>query len=1108
MVVVVATLLGTALVAFDGPAIPAARIAQTGGEAVLASDLPLPVVDLGDGLGAASLAGVNHDISAGNYSDVLPLPLDHGTLLVNRTNGAFNFLEPGDVVADGNPGGVALGPTPAGTRATAYPSGDAAFIVRFETTRVVVDLVDPALVLRAAHHPGSRLRPLGFATLRGNVTSPSTQVAATPRGLYLLLARSHASSELVALLRAPGHGLGLRVHLVASIANPSALERVGNEVAIDSAGRLEVLEGLRLQTPRRRHRAGVPVAIWPVADASAPGWFVEEEGTRTYLLAGLRHPERPIRGLGAQAPLGIIRPVEDEGRLFTMGLTGTRSDPLLVISLAHASLGRVAGAPQYPLAKSESPTLAATTVRAYGTEVIYDCPNALLAVVVFTGGQRRPVVINKGVLPSVDPNAPAGAIGPTVHHRARAAHQTAPATPKPTAPSPAVQTVTTAVNCATTDQKPSIPTVTSVVPGPQSATIAWSYPLISADSCEPSTYEVAIAPENGAPPPATPVIAVNGQTQAVITGLHSGQTYQVTVTAFIGTSSTPSAPITFTTTPEGADAPLTVTSIFEPGQGWLVSWTSCQGSACNVPAASWTVTGALCGPASGFVGTPPSVTVSASADQALVPLTPSLIGESLAFSVAGTSARGLVGNPTASGACQLGYQAPSPADLVLSAAETPTGGGQASATLTVLPATGTSLVVDLGSPGVGFRFCLATSPGGACLETQATDSPTASFTGLALGATYFARVELVPSVDPSLATTLTDATPLSATVPWPTVTTTVEGFSADKADPDLGAMSVSLSTTSPMSVHAAVEQASLVCQSTALALTPSTTTLTLGGPGPAPTVTFEGISLLDVAPPCQLSLTLASTAQVDPFSTPSTTTTASVPAPSPAPSGAPVFGLALSGPEITSTPTSQCSPTSSTSTDPSLTLTICAQQSGEQGFQPPWGFWTLEQLTATLGTSTPCDIAPPASPVTSDAPISISLTSCLTGGFYDGETIGVTEEIAWSYLGTTELTPLSIQGTFQASTTTFAAATVSGKGVVTVAVDQDSPTGEVPVDGGTFTVTDEGQAVPGCTSVTLTSAGTGSCTIPTSTAPSGLEVAYAPASTSLLPSSTQLEQSA
>lgn len=1111
VLVVVSALAGGLLVAFDGPAVTSARIAQTGGEAVLASDLPLPVVDLGDGLGAASLAGVNHDIGAGNYADVLPVPLDGGTLLVNRTDGAFNFLEPGDIVADGNPGGVSLGPAPTSTHAAAYPSGDAAFIVRFEPTRIVVDLVDPALVTRAAHHPGRRLHPLGFAALQGTVASPSTQVVATRTGLYLLLARSHATSTLVALLRTPRRGLGLGVHLIANVANPSALESVGTKIVVDGAGRVGVLEGLHLEPLGPRSRVGAPVAIWPVAHASAPGWFVEEESVGTFLLVGHGHPARPIHELAKDAPDGIIRPVEDGGRLFTMGLTGTRADPLLAISLRNASLSRLQGVPGYPLARAESPTLADTTVRAYGTEVIYDCSNALLAVVVFTSGHRAPVIVDKGVLPSVDPNAPAGAIGSENHHRTRATatHQATPVTPKPSTPPPSVQTVTTAVNCATTDQKPSIPAITSVVPAPQSATVSWSYPLISADSCEPSTYEVAIAPENGAPAPATPAIAVNGQTQAVVTGLHSGQTYQVVVTAFIGTSSTPSAPATFTTTPEGADAPLAVTSTFEPGQGWLVSWTSCQGSACNVPAASWTVTGQLCGTSSSFLGTPPSVTVSAPTEQALVPLTSGLIGQSLGFSVAGTSGGGLVGNPTTSGTCQLGYQAPNPADLALSATETSTGQGQATANLTVSPLAGTSLLVDLGSPGVAFRFCLSASAGGTCLATQTTTSPTTTFPDLTLGATYYARVELLTSVDPSLATTLVDPSPLSATVLWPTVVTTVQSFAVDRANPDLGTITASLATTSTASFSVDIEQASLVCQSTEISLTPSASALTLGGPGTAPTVIFEDFSLADVAPPCQLSLALASAAAVNPFSAPSTTTTAPVQAPSPAPSSAPTFGFALASADVTSTPTNQCpaSSTPSQATSPSLALTICEGQQSRQGFSPPWGSWTLEQLTATLGSDPPCDIPPPGSPMTSDASVPISLTSCLASGFYDGEGIVVTGEIAWTYLGATDHIPLSIQGSFTASTTTFATATVSRNGVVTIAVDADSSTGPQPVDGGSFTVTQGGQTVSGCASVAVTSAGTGTCTLPAGATSTGLEATYTPpsSSSSLLPSSAPLQ---
>ena len=185
--------------------------------------------------------------------------------------------------------------------------------------------------------------------------------------------------------------------------------------------------------------------------------------------------------------------------------------------------------------------------------------------------------------------------------------------------------------------------------------------------------------------------------------MHPGTAYEAVVTAYISRESTPSAPVSFTTTAVGPGPPASVSSVANGEGGWVVSWTACAGPKCEVPAASWTVIGSSCG--TGFIGQAPklevrgsqtSVTVNAADDLGL-------LGDSLSFSVQGVSGAGLVGAPTSSDQCATAWQPPDAAALKLLAAGTPQG-QTITADLKLVLASGTAPVLAYGGNQVTYTY--------------------------------------------------------------------------------------------------------------------------------------------------------------------------------------------------------------------------------------------------------------------------------------------------------------------------------------------------------------------------------------------------------------------
>ena len=187
-----------------------------------------------------------------------------------------------------------------------------------------------------------------------------------------------------------------------------------------------------------------------------------------------------------------------------------------------------------------------------GPRVIFNNPESLLAVVIFTDGSHAPVVVNKSDAVEVS------AAGPGDVNVKREKPKPQPKTPAPgaaptTTPTTlvqpiVVQPVTQQVDCASTTEKPYAPQISSVSPSDEAALVVWSYHLLAEQDCLPSTWSVTVTALGGAAQPARHVQLVDGQEQLLFAGLQPGTAYQAVVTAYIGRESTSSTPVNFTTT--------------------------------------------------------------------------------------------------------------------------------------------------------------------------------------------------------------------------------------------------------------------------------------------------------------------------------------------------------------------------------------------------------------------------------------------------------------------------------------------------------------------------------------------------------------------------------
>jgi hypothetical protein len=897
--VLLALVVGTlAWSALSGRPPAAAHPDLFGGSVVLGDTRPLTVIDVATAQITVRLEGVDTEVGAANYADVQPVAVAGGTMLVNRVSGSFNFLEADDYVTDPDGAGVGLGPLAGSTGAEGVPSGADAYILR-AGAHSTVSLVGQSTVAEAARaeagsaaanptgrprvtvSPAAALAPIGFAALGGPADLGPGGAAAQAGDLWVL-SGGGAGCRLRQLHPVPTSRQGLttldRGGSVAPCGRDS-LEPSSGEVAFAQPGRVLLLPAGGRPGPAAAVTTPFTDGasrILPVTGSVGHPWFLAEVADR-WVLFGVGATKRPVgpfplTGLGPGSD--PVTPVLAGSFLYTLDQTQPGQPTLWTIDVANGRMAPLTGVPAYPaLSAAEKDRFIGAQVLLVGPRVVINNPGSLEAVVVFTDGSHPPVVVDKSQAVAVSTTGPADLnvhTPTTTRPGSERGGKNAPAPAASRAPVPVVEPVSQEITCADTTQKPYAPQITTVSPSSGGALVQWSYQLLDQTDCEPDSWAVSVTALTGGHQPAQPVHAVYGQSQYLLTGLRPATTYQVVVTAYINAQSTASTPATFATTARGPDAPLSVTTTSDGAGDWVVSWTPCTPTAsarCVVPADQWTVTGAACG--GSFVGTPPTVQVAGDQDRVTLNATNlGELGDQLSFSVQGSLFSGLTGDPTSDGSCTEAYQKPDAGAISLSGTGAATTGGTVTATLEVAVTGGTDPTTAFGSQPTETEFVYDVDG----MTVGPTSRTTVTVPGLPPGVDFTPTVRIYPAGHPEAAVTVAGAS-FHQTLAWPadlqggtTVAATVD------PDPNQGSFTVDfppdlpsgpLSATSPDPAESAAGP-ELQCGGSGGAVETYPVQAVSGGH-----LDFPVSDLIDNGGSCTVSFQLTDNASPDPYGGPS-----------------------------------------------------------------------------------------------------------------------------------------------------------------------------------------------------------------------------------------------
>lgn len=831
-----------------------------GGSVVLEDSRPLTVVDLATAKVTVRLPGIDQQVDAAAYSAVQAVPVDEGTMLVNRKTGTFNLLQQDNYVLDSSGAGVGLGRLAGATAAVGYPAGADTYIVRTapnstvslvgEQTVAEASRVEAAASAVRSRAAPSEISPLGFAALGAPVsTRPGSATVA--QGDLWVLVPSHAGCQIDQLHPVANAHQGLTI-------TTRGTEAVGcTNVSLESASGLvgAAIPGwITLFTPAGPERGlsvAVPassaaVSLLPVTGATNGLWYLARSANGWSMLAvtptGKVTGPAVVTGLSSDA--NPVAPAMSHGRLYTLDQAANGQPTLWAIDAASGTMAPVAGAATYPAySATEKASFRGAQVVVDGPRVVFNNPGSLEAVVVFTDGSRSPVVVNKAAAVAISSTGPADVnIAPNAKPKAGRGSATNPAGRAV----PVVQQVSQQVTCRNTTQKPYAPQITGITPSSQAASVSWSYQLLDQTDCEPDSWSVQMTALTGSHQPTQPLQTENGQEQYLFTGLRPATTYRAVVTAYINKESTPSAPITFTTPARGPDAPLSVSTTSDGRGDWVVSWKPCTEAVnpnCVVPADVWNITGAACG--SSFVGSnPPAVQVPGHEDTITIDSDSlGLLGDSLTFAVQGALASGLSGNPTSDHSCTQAWRPPNSSAITLSGSGTPAG---QTITGTLEVKTKEAPVEAFGSQSTEFVYTV----GGRTIGP--TSHTTVTFPGLAAGQTYTPTVTIYPTGHQSASVSVTGA-PFSQNLSWPADLGIQVNPSVDANNPNQGSLAVTFPNLPPGPMSAS---GSYTCGSTQSQQVS----------GPVVNGTFDiSIDLIQYGGACDLTVALDDTASPDPY---------------------------------------------------------------------------------------------------------------------------------------------------------------------------------------------------------------------------------------------------
>ncbi len=197
----------------------ATRAATFGGSVVIDDTRGGPVVvDLANGAATLRLTGVAAQVGATSEADVAAVSLADGTLLVNRTTGTVNFVDPDELVVAPSGAGVALPGPPGATSAIAFPDGDHAYVARLAPGATSLSLVSRSTVAQLSQAGRVTSPPAAVLAAGVKVATATTGVLAGGPGqavaaggdLWLLVRSAGGTVHLVQIVPAgAGRPLGV-----------------------------------------------------------------------------------------------------------------------------------------------------------------------------------------------------------------------------------------------------------------------------------------------------------------------------------------------------------------------------------------------------------------------------------------------------------------------------------------------------------------------------------------------------------------------------------------------------------------------------------------------------------------------------------------------------------------------------------------------------------------------------------------------------------------------------------------------------------------------------------------------------------------------------------
>jgi hypothetical protein len=743
---------------------------------VFLADARAPVaVDLGTGKATARLVGVEAAVGDDSIGTVALVPLASTTLLLDATTGSFNMLDTSGYVIKTSSGGVTLPPLAGASTASAVAAGESAYIVRPGTTQTSVYLVNQSTVQSAAGFGGAA-KPRAAAVLNETVDPGGKSTVSAGGDLWLLSgANSVGTVRKIEQLSVPANSApGARLDVTTRatttgiVAIASATTKHGDMVAVAGAtGVWMVAAGVK-GAAHTYHLSGMSGVdqILPASQGTDQVAFFYHSGAGWTLVTvnteGDGHLQRTeLRAIPATTTLAA--PAFSDGSIYSMVDSGTDNGAILRVH--GTTVSAVAGAPTYPTVAQESPDFSRASLLARSGRVIFNAPNLLQALVVFTDGGRSPSVIDKQAALALNSNGGAQAV---IAEHAERVKKTAAPPPKSVAPPPQKQ-INNAATCKTTTQTPYVPTITSAAASSRSVTVIWTYPVPGPQDCLPSTYVVNWQPTTHDTSATSGSHQVQGVLGLTVQDLQPSTGYKFTVTAYLNGRGTASPPYPVTTGKQGPAAPTSVHTSADDSGNWTITWSTCTTVANGCLAvSSWSVAPTFCD-GRGLSALPAAVVVPADPTSnrasATFPGGTALLGRGLRFSVQGLNQFGdgskIVNDPT----CVTSWSAPVAADMHLSASSPPPAviGQNTSSTFTL----------DLGhnptaaTGGVGATFTYQLIAQGAVVDHNGpTSATTATFSGLKAGQSYTGEVTVSPPGHPNASVTI-GPVPITTRASWP-----------------------------------------------------------------------------------------------------------------------------------------------------------------------------------------------------------------------------------------------------------------------------------------------------------------------------------------------------